>query len=286
MSNAYCDLATLKSAGALNISGGGYDGRLLALVEQASRLIDGYCNRHFYVRQETRRFEGNRWAAGLQQILVPDLAGVESVRVAAGGGLDGPGAAPGDKATWRAASYRLYPPDAAPAQPWGRPYTRIAVAPEYGPGGRREDGYCLVEITGRWGYREVAADTGVTIGAGPGVGPADTGLTVSDGGALSAGQTLSIGTEQLYVAAATGAELTVARGVNGTAAAAHQAGAAIGVYRYPGPVVEACLQLATELWQGRNRVGTDREGRQSGRGASGLGKEVEGLLGAYRKLAI
>ncbi len=50
MTNAYCDLVTLKSAGALNITGSVYDLRAppkalvcVSLLEEASRQIDNPC---------------------------------------------------------------------------------------------------------------------------------------------------------------------------------------------------------------------------------------------------
>ena len=89
---------------------------------------------------------------------------------------------------------------------------------------------------------------------------------------------MNIGSEQLYVTAADGRQATVVRGVNGSRAASHEAGAAVAVYRYPGPVVEACLQLAAEMWQGRNGLEVLADRRQRRGPASGLGKEVEGLL--------
>ncbi|MDE2940172.1 MAG: hypothetical protein OXR67_14850 [Chloroflexota bacterium] len=143
MTNAYCDLALFKSGGALNITGDSHDRRLLALLEEASRVIDGYCNRHFYVLKATRRFEANWWSAGMQQLLVPDLIAVDTVRVAAR--FDGPPPEP----RWRAASYRLYPLDAAPDRPWGRPHTRMAIDPVCTPQCRRTDCHALVEISGR-----------------------------------------------------------------------------------------------------------------------------------------
>ena len=275
MTNAYCDLATLKSAGALNINGSLYDRRLLALLEEASRRIDAYCNRHFYVLQATRRFEVNRWSAGLQQLLVPDLIGADTVRVADGfaGGED--------PLEWRTPAHRLYPLDAAPERPWGRPYTRLALEPERD--GRISDGPALVEIAGRWGYRQVVADTGVSIAAELDAG--DSAMTVSDGGALSPGQTLAVGDEQLYVTAMEGNQATVERSVNGSGAAGHQAGSAIQVYRYPGPVVEACLRLAGEWWRNRSRPEAMAGGRQRVE-AAGPGREAEELLSAYRKLTI
>ena len=280
MTNAYCNLATLKSAGALNINGSVYDRRLLSLLEEASRQIDNYCNRHFYVLQATRQFEANWWSAGLQQRLVPDLVGVDTVRVAPR--FDISASEPG----WRAALYRLYPLDAAPDQPWGRPYTRLAIEPVCGPPCRRADCHALVEVAGRWGYREVVSGTGASV-AGGGLAVGDVVLQVTPDAHIAAGQTLAIGGEQVYATGVDGQRVTVERGINGTVAAVHAVGVAINAYRYPGPVEEACLQLATRLWYSRELepVVTGRADSRAG-DAAGLGREVEALLSAYRKLAV
>ena len=276
MPNTYCDLATLKSGGALNITGNAYDSRLLALLEEASRRIDGYCNRHFYVLHSTRRFDVNvnERTGGGMQLLVPDLISVARVSARRGVG--------GAQVDWAAENYRLYPLAAAPTQPWGRPYTRLAVSGVLDC--RTSAGLCFtagqatVEIAGRWGFREVKADSGTAIKNGVDLGVSDTQLTLAEGGILSAGQTLSIGAEQLYVAAVDGADVTVERGVNGAVAASHPAGSAIAVYRYPGPVTEACLQLASQMWHSRDRLAAPA--------ASVPGPEIAGLLAAYRKLPV
>ena len=286
MPNAYCDLATLKSGGALNITGSAYDSRLLALLEEASRRIDGYCNRHFYVLHTTRRFDVNweiNWpAGGGMQLLVPDLIGVE--RVSAGN--PGPGPGLGIDWAWAAGDYRLYPLDAAPTQPWGRPYTRLAVSHNASAGRCFPAGPATVEITGRWGFREVKADSGTAIKDGADLEALDTRLTLVEGGILSAGQTLSIGAEQLYVVAVDGEDVTVERGVNGTDAAGHPAGSAIAVYRYPGPVTEACLQLVSQLWHSRDNLAVPSgAGQREPHALSGAGPVV-GLLAAYRKLPV
>lgn len=276
MTNAYCDLATLKSAGALNINGSGYDGRLLSLLEEASRVIDGYCNRHFFTLEATRQFEARWQAAGLQQLLVPDLVSAATVRVAARAVNEN---GQGDGPEWRTPYYRLYPLDAAPDQPWGRPYTRLAMWPGWSSRIPPPGCHTLVEVAGRWGYREVTADVGASIAPGAAVGPGDTSMTVTAeiaAASLAAGQTLAVEQEQLYVTAVEGQQVTVERGVNGSEAAAHAPGTSIGVFRYPGPVTEACLQLAAGLWPARN----------GGEETEGLGREVEGLLSAYRKLAV
>ena len=112
MPNLYANLDTVKSPGALNISGGSFDARLLALLGAASRWIDRHCNRHFYVVQEGRVFDG----AG-PSLLVPDLVQVDSLRTNDGGG--------GFEEGWEPGQYRLYPNNARPTQSWGRPYHRI-----------------------------------------------------------------------------------------------------------------------------------------------------------------
>ena len=279
MTNAYCDLATLKSGGALNISGSGHDGRLLHLLEEASRLIDGYCNRHFYVLETTRQFEANWWSPGLQQLLVPDLIGADSVRVAAK--FDGAASQP----RWRTAEYRLYPMDAAPERAWGRPHTRMAIEPVCTPQCRRTDCHALVEVAGRWGYRQDLQDTGVATGAALAAG--DASVTVSATEGISPGQTLRLDGEQVYVTAVAAQGLTVERGVNGTEAAAHEPGTSISAYRYPGPVSEACLQLAVQLWHTRDRAaGGESDSRRQSDSSTGLGREARALVAAYRKLAL
>ena len=279
MTNAYCDLATLKSGGALNISGNSHDGRLLTLLEEASRLVDGYCNRHFYVLETTRQFEANWWSPGLQQLLVPDLIGADSVRVAAK--FDGAASQP----KWRTASYRLYPMDASPERAWGRPYTRMAIEPVCTPLCRRTDCHALVEVAGRWGYRQDLHDTGATTGATLTAGSAT--LTVSGTEGISPGHTLDLYGEQVYVTAVAAQALTVERGVNGTEAATHQSGTPISMYRYPGPVSEACLQLAVQLWHTRDLPAPGlAESRSGSRDSVTLGREAKALVAPYRKLAL
>ena len=302
MTNAYCDLATLKSGGALNITGAAHDARLLALLEESSRWIDAYCNRHFYLLHATRRFDGG----GGRQLQVPDLVGVTSLKTlkggesgegGEGGNPAGSGAGVGVGEIWGADDYRLYPLNAEPGQPWGRPYTRLLVNPDSSAKSRFPQGSATVEITGKWGFQEVTADSGTVIKDNSPIGPSDTRLMVKaaiagNAGAVtvSAGHTLAIGEEQLYVTGQSGqmeAELTVQRGVNGTAAASHDAGAAVAVYRYPTAVAEACLQLASQLWNDRGYTSIAAGGGRGGVGGGpGRGLAVERLLDAYRKLPV
>lgn len=276
MTNAYCDLDLLKAEGPLSGAGHRHDRRLLSLLEEASRWIDAYCNRRFYVVAEPRRFAGS----GGPDLPLPELVAVTSLETRLQ-----PAAPP---VTWLADDYELHPLDARPNKPWGRPYTRIAVSPA--TAGRRAfpRGPGTVKITGRWGFREVIAATGTTLAAaGDGITAAATELTAATTGIISPGQTLSLGAEQLYITAVDGVTATVTRGVNGTTAADHPAATPISVYRYPGPVTEACLQLAADWGQRRERsIAAGLTGRDASSRKSGLWKEVKELLAGYRRLAV
>ena len=242
MANAYADLATLKSASALNVPDETHDARLLALLETASRWIDGYCARDFAAVSAERQFDG-----GGSRLFLPDLASVSRLRTRTPGGA---------WTEWPADAYRLYPLDAAPASPGGRPYTQLAAAD--GSGRRFPTGQAAVSINGVWGYGSVREDTGLRIAAGAAL-PADAAAIVATpaSSALSAGHTIRIDDEDLYVAAAAmdttanTTTLAVKRGVNGSRAATHAAASGITAYRYPAAVSEACLRLATAWWRER-----------------------------------
>ena len=277
MTNVYAALSTLKSSGVLNITGTGFDDRLLALLEGVSRQIDGYCNRHFYVLTTSRRFDGGN----SRELNVPDLISVTSLKTDEDSDRT-------YELTWASSDYLLYPLNAEPQQPWGRPYTRILVDLEGGNRSWFPSGGPTVEVTGKWGYRDVSEDSGANINEGAPFSASDTTLTVTDGSKFSAGDTLSIETEALYVTAISTNDLTVTRGVNGTTAAAHIDATDIYLYRYPGTVVEACLMQATRLWKLKDSAYVSGGGERAGKpgGSTGLDFRVERLLAPYRKLSL
>ena len=274
MTNAYADLATLKSAGVLNISGDAYDTRLLDILEAVSRLIDHYCNRRFYVVEETRFFDGD----GGKELAVPDLIGVTSLKT------------DDDKdrvfeTSWAASNYLLYPSNAQPGKPWGRPYTRVLVDVDASNKSAFPAGLRTVEVSGKWGYREVTEDAVTALNQGAELSADITSLTVNDATNLSPGHTLLIGEEQLYVTAVSVTELTVVRGVNGTIATAHVDNSPIARLVYPAEVTEACLIQTSRLWKRRDAGFTAPELRRTGLGgvSKALDPDVALLLAAYRK---
>lgn len=277
MTNVYADLATLKSPAVLNVPDDAHDDRLLGMLEAASRWIDGYCGRQFGAFHGERRFDGT----GRASLTAPDLIAVSEVRVRE---------ASGEWVAWSSSDWLLYPLNAAPTTPGGRPYTRIMLA----SGARRRFplNRAGVAVTGVWGYGDVREETGLTVGGDAALTAVAGTLTVSapvDGAAaLSAGNTIRVGDEQLYIAVVStdtqgATTLAVRRGVNGTEASAHIVGSAISRYRYPEAVAEACLQQAA-LWWRERFGGPFRPPEADGRGeAAGVSPTVRTLLAPYRR---
>ena len=273
MTNVYADLATLKSASVLNVPDDAHDARLLGMLEAVSRWIDGYCGRQFATIHGERRFDGT----GKASLTVPDLVSASEVRVRE---------ASGDWIGWSSGDWLLYPLNAAPAEPGGRPYTRIMLA---GKHRRFPLSRAGVAVRGVWGYGDVREDTGVRIGGDAAVDDETVAVSTPGAGAamLSAGHTIRIDDEQLYVGGVAddgqGAlTLAVQRGLNGTERSAHTAGSAILVHRYPKGVSEACLQQAAVWW--RERFGgpfAPPEG--DGGDVGGVSPTVRTLLAPYRR---
>lgn len=275
MSKSYADLATLKSPAVLNVPDNVHDARLLGMLETASRWIDGYCGRNFSALHDERRFDGT----GKSSITVPDVVSVNGVRVRkTRGRWEG----------WSSSDWLLYPLNAAPTVPGGRPYTRILLAS--GTHRRFPLSRAGVIVDGVWGYGDVREDTGLQIDTADPVA-ADAG-TFKVAGApatdLSAGHTIRIDDEQMYVVGAVddgqaALTLTVRRGVNGTNAASHAAGADVSVYRYPGSVGEACLLQAAVWWRERLSAPFRPPEGEGAQDAEGVIPTVRTLLAPYRR---
>lgn len=140
------------------------------------------------------------------------------------------------------------------------PYRELLIhtdsSASWGTGQRSND------IAGKWGYQDVRASL-TTLAAAV---SDTTSTTVSLTATTEAGQTLLVGSEQMYVRAVSGAgpyAATVDRGVNGTTAATHLIAAAVEVYRYPSRIVVTNYRLAFRSWKTRNAGadGTDGGGQ-------------------------
>ena len=241
MANAYVDLSIFKGSGVLNITGTAQDTALRQLLERASRAVDRTCNRHFYVLQAVRVFDG-----GGKELTVPDLVSIDTSGLKADDDLDRT-----YESTWAASDYLLAPANADPAtadNPMSRPYTQVVVDTDAGSKGAFPSGVRAVQVTGRWGYWHHAPSSGDTVQDNP-LSDSATVLNVSNGGNFAVGQTLLVESEQLYVTAISVNALTVARGVNGTTAASHVQSTAVAVFEYPGEVVQATIIQAARWWR-------------------------------------
>ena len=272
--NAYATLDVLKSAAVLDISGSGDDSRLLMLLENVSRQLDSYCDRHFFTLSATRVFDGDGSAA----LRVPDLISVDP----AGLRTD----EDGDRkfeTTWADSDYL---PDPANADPTGghdlaAPYTKLAADTEAGGRSGFPSGMRRVSVSGQWGYWRRLRSASESLSAR--ADAVQQTLTISDGMDVEAGHTILVDSEQMYATGRGKDGLRVERGVNGTTAAAHEANAPIRIYEYPGPISEAALIQAARLWKRRDSVFADSRASHA---FKGLDPDVCQLIAPYRRLAL
>ncbi len=244
--NCYGTLTALKAQYLTEISGAGSDSILLDLLEAASRRIDIIAGRHFYVVSAARILDV--WHSPLLfPAPHPDLLSVSAI------GVDNDEDELFDDETWSESDYVLYSGNGAID---GFPKLWLHVAPggDYSlPRGMR-----VMQITGQWGYgdgrRADPVDSVGTLGAAITTTTATT-ATMTAGHTVLAGQTIRVGSEQMFVSAVSTNTLTVERGVNGTTAAEHLINAAVVAYAYPAPVVRACLWLAKEEYRDMSRDG-------------------------------
>lgn len=281
MPNAYLSLTILKGSAGLDIAGTAYDARLVSLVENVSREIDRYLDRHFYyVQGEAREFSG----LGKSYLLVPDLIAIPGSGLKEDTNLDGT-----FETVWAAADFLYSPYNAAPTSTYGlaKPYTKLEV-------NQRSDGtqdtflqaQRNYQITGTWGYSRVLVDV-----VGNLSGSIDSTVTtavLTSAGTLSRGETLVIDSEQFYITSTgTGSNLTFERGINNSTTATHTATANVQIVVYPGPIQEAVFIQAARLWKRRDsgfasEVGMSETG-QMFVFTGGLDRDVKALLHSYVK---
>ena len=240
----YGDLTKLKDDSVLKdpAAGPDDDDELFELLLAVSDWVDHYCNRHFYPRVETLLFDGS----GGDRLAVPDLIAVSELAQAAAAGLS-------FGKVWEVGDYRLLPHNAAPLQPWGHPHGGIRARTGRGEG--FAPGEANFRVSGLWGYRCFAEPSGATLAAAVDADAAT--LTVSDGSQFRTGQTILPGVadgrgaaaaEQALITAIDGDELSVARGRNGSAAAAHASGDGVGILRWTASVERAALIQTARIW--------------------------------------
>ncbi len=232
--NLYATLGALKAS--LGVTSTARDGVFLSHLAGASRRIDLYCGRVFFVSEGDRYFDGPCGPlVYTDDYLRLDALGTDSE-------LDGTF----DGEAWvEGVDYVTSPYNA-----WPKFGIEVHVA-----GGKRwTPQRRYIKATGLWGYGDGERATpwdacAVTAAVASTDG---TTLTLSADDVVSPGHTLVIEEEQFFVESVGTLSAVVKRGVNGTVAAVHSA-AAVSLVRYPAAVERACVTLAI--------AGAKREGK-------------------------
>ncbi len=241
----YATIGDLK--GVLGITSTTDDTVMRKMLESASRSIDRYCNRRFYVTSETKTFDG------AVTLWLPDLLSITTLKTDEGN--DGT-----FENTYDTGDYILYGGDIEDSLNV-YPRTRIEINPN-GDYSSFASGYRAgVQIVGAWGYGNGISATPYIIDTttSEAISVGETAIDVTSATNLSAGQTLLIESEQVYVYSISSSTLTVEKGVNGTTDAAHDTAKNIYIYQYPADVRQACIDLAVATYQNRARHGLQSE---------------------------
>ena len=113
-------------------------------------------------------------------------------------------------------------------------------------------GQQTLTILGTWGWQDDKTSISTIDAIGS---TSTTAVSVASGSTTYVGDTLVIDSEQVYVTAVSGNNLTVIRGVNGSTAATHSGGATYYRWKYPADVAQVALDVGRTYWRSRE-VGT------------------------------
>ncbi|MBM3213248.1 hypothetical protein FJZ33_13610, partial [Candidatus Poribacteria bacterium] len=215
--NSYCTIGDVK--GVLGISATTDDTVIRKICEATSRLIDNYCSgaqrRHFYVESATRYFDGT------VPLRIDDLLTITTIKT------DEDGDGTFENTLTVTTDYLLYPLNSYP-----KTKVELSIGGNYGSFGTTKKG---CQIVGVWGYGDGISTTpyieDTTIAEDLTAG--ESAIDVTSATNLSAGQTILINSEQMYIYSISSKTLTVECGVNGTTEAIHTSGATIYIYQYP-----------------------------------------------------
>ena len=199
-----------------------HDATYRAILEGVTRQIDDDLDRTFQPYQGTRYYTAREG----DHLDVEDLLSVDAIRLDLSQDRT-------YNTSLTTSDWELGPYNAAAEK---RPYTRIDIRPN-GKwrffGGRRGN-----RVDGTWGYWQDLAAVSAMLSTS--LAATSTSLPLAGSASLQPGQTVLIGSEQVYLNSIdTSSNALVERAVNGTTAASHTTSEQIQVYRYPGPVVQA-----------------------------------------------
>lgn len=271
MGNLYATLAEIRTALEIESGDTSNDSFFLAILETASREIDRFCNRHFFVKKATKTFN----PPGGGNLLIPDLLAVDSVA------FDTDQDGDYSDETWtEGTQYSLWPLNHFPKTE----LAKIPWASAVFPANERS-----IQITGNWGFGDgesanptkAISETWTLAAAGT------TTVAVADGSDYSAGETYLVESEQIFIESISTNTLTVERGMNGTTAVDH-ASKTPSRFLYPRGVKQYTLELASVFFN--EREDTTKQSERMGDysfsrfpNAAGRAKMV---LGSFRRFPI
>ena len=236
--NLYADLTEFKRRFAEDATLDAVDAaEIEKAIEASSRRADWYCRRRFYVRTGTRVRHGN----GQNAIRIPDLVAETTIK------LDEDGDRTFELTLVAGTDYYLLRHGFEDEDE--TPFTLLRLDAVNGQRTIFINRLRLVEIVGRWGFKE---DTELlTSLAAEALDVGETAFDVDDGTEFAVGQTIQVDDEDMYIQAISTNTLTVERGVNGTTDATHLDNAPIDRFIWVPAVREATLILAARLWKRR-----------------------------------
>ena len=237
----YSTIGDLKNV--LGITTTTDDVTMRKMLESASRFIDKWCHRHFFVYSGARYFDGEE-----NILLIDDLLSVTYFKTDED--LDGV-----YEKLWTTSDYILYPRNTFP-----KLWVELTGYGDYGSFAQNLNN--SVEITGLWGFGDgtpatpYTVDTTLTAAISSTTATTCTVTSVTN---LSAGNTILIDSEQMYIYSISTLTLTVERGVNGTTSATHSNGASLYIYQYPADIRQACMDLGVSLYSTKGKEGIKSE---------------------------
>ena len=250
--------------------------QLEILLAAVSREMDNQLGRHFYTKTETRYFMGQGSFLDPSDSRVlwlgDDIVSASSVKV----DTDDDGTY---ELTLTASDYRLGPDNGA--YKCQLVLDRNSENLSYWVNRSR-----YLEVVGIWGYSQ-EAESVTTLGAAVST-TTETTFTLSDSSTIDRGDTLLVGSEQVYVSAKSGDDVTVTRGLNGTTAATHDSGDAVSRRLFPRDLRLAVIEETTRIWreQATGYAGTFVSAEGGGFNFRGTYPHIKALIDPYRKRVI
>ena len=270
--NLYVSLNSFKSA--LGQQGSAQtderDDAFLRHLDAISRGIESACDRYFYPYTATKTFDTD----GRSEFWFPPYA---DLLIATAVTVDNNSAGTFAIALVEGTDYRLLPYDRTCKR-------AIRLRPTSTLLGAFPGVEYSLRVAGRWGYTDetelVTTTTEVLDASETGVD-----FTVAEP-LVSAGDTIVIDSEDMYVSAAQGGTLTVTRAVNGTTAATHLTSASVYRRRYERDIEEATLFQAVRFWREKQTGGAGSVGGEFGSSFSTLYPAIRDMLNRHTRVSV